>query len=522
MKTIDQVELKVKPYSDVFERAVDEMLKVYSYATSGVEFVNDAKYIDDKGEILLKQAAILEPGQSTEVRELQSKTMDLAKSMSRYALNDYIAETTGAKFIIATGDKVQIDFKAQAHRRTDGCTIHTTFDAKYGGSERLVSGETIATMSREEDLWDLTYYFVSKPFDEILSSIGLSDTEGHEIEFVKAIRDNDLIPGINLNGLSDDDIADIGEMMRNSKNDYSDFVRFLMKYTGLSRPDVLEKIVRISEPTARVDLGQFSFHFEYDIEIDEETFRSYFMIEGDGEYEAKAAEQARLDQIKANVSVVKPKVLKKLQELDYDIDRYDLEDLAEQIAEVQDRVEVFDEIEDGDEHDEMFFSMVDDFAKSSEYVVHFSDDGSCNYSLTGDRKDGHVYSFETGMYLYTGGYGETFIYIDGVLYDLSGSFPHFADEFTIEEAFDYLSDQTNCSVLDLPKQLVSQGYTDFNDETLLSATEDSEVYAWLEDNVSVYDIMDILEEEKLIESVVGEYNKTFETFEVDFSGCFED
>ena len=79
MTTVDQVELKVKPYSDVFERAVDEMLKVYRYATSAVEFVNDARYIDDEGEILLKQAAILEPGQSTEVRELQSKTMDLAK-----------------------------------------------------------------------------------------------------------------------------------------------------------------------------------------------------------------------------------------------------------------------------------------------------------------------------------------------------------------------------------------------------------------------------------------------------------
>lgn len=522
MVTIDQVELKVKPYSDVFERAVDEMLKIYSYAPYDRDVTRDGKWIDDEGAILLKQAAILEPGQSTEVRELQSKTMDLAKSMSRYALNDYIAETTGAKFIIATGDKVQIDFKAQAHRRTDGCTIHTTFDAKYGGSERLVSGESVATMTREEKLWDLTYYFVSKTFNEFISSNGSSEIEDDSIEFVKAIRDNDLIPGINLSGLSDDDIANSGEVRHDSRNSYSEVVRFLMKYTGLSRLDVSEKIVSISEPTARVDLSQFSFHFEYDIEIDEETFRSYFMIEGDGEYEAKAAEQARLDQIKANVDIVKPKVLKKLQELDYDIDRYDLEALAEQIAEVQDRVEVFDEIEDGDEHDEMFFSMVDDFAKSSEYVVHFSDDGSCNYSLTGDRKDGHVYSFETRMYLYTGGYGETFIRIDGVLYDLSGSFPHFADEFTIEEAFDYLSDQTNCSVLDLPGRLVTQGYTDFNDETLLSATEDSEVYAWLEDNVSVYDIMDILEEEKLIESVVGEYNKTFETFEVDFSDCFED
>lgn len=513
MKSIDQVELKVKPYSDVFERAIDEMLKVYSYATSGVEFVNDARYIDDEGEILLKQAATLESGQSTEVRELQSKTMDLAKSMSRYALNDYIAETTGAKFIIATGDKVQIDFKAQAHRRNDGCTIHTSFDVKYGGSERLVSGESVATMTKEESLWDLTYYFVSKTFNEFISSNGSSEIEDDSIEFVKMIRNNDLIPGINLSGLSDDDIANSGEVRHDSRNSYSEVVRFLMKYTGLSRLDILEKIVRISEPTIRFDLSQLSFHFEYDIEIDEETFRSYFMIEGDGEYEAKAAEQARLDQIKANVSVVKPKVLKKLQELDYDIDRYDLEDLAEQIAEVQDRVEVFDEIEDGD--DDGFFSMVDSFAKDSTYVVH-ARDGGCSYSLTGDQKDEHVYSFEIGKYLNTGGHGYTFISFDGDIVEIDD------DSFTASDAFDLLASRAHCNVLELPQHLVDQGYNDFNDEALLSATDESEVYAWIEDNVSVYDIMDILEEEELIEVVVGEYDETLETFEVDFSDCFED
>lgn len=513
MVTIDQVELKVKPYSDVFERAVDEMLKVYSYATSGVEFVNDARYIDDEGEILLKQAAILEPGQSTEVIELQSKTMDLAKSMSRYALNDYIAETTGAKFIIATGGKLQIDFKAQAHRRNDGCTIHTSFDVKYSGSERLVSGESVATMTKEESLWDLTYYFVSKTFNEFISSNGSSEIEDDSIEFVKMIRDNDLIPGINLSGLSDDDIANSGEVRHDSRNCYDEVVDFLIKYTGLSRIDVLEKIVSISEPTIRFDLSQLSFHFEYDIEIDEETFRSYFMIEGDGEYEAKAAEKARLDQIKANVPVVKPKVLKKLQELDYDIDRYDLEDLAEQIAEVQDRVEVFDEIEDGD--DDGFFSMVDSFAKDSTYVVH-ARDGGCSYSLTGDQKDEHVYSFEIGKYLYTGGHGYTFISLDGDIVEIDD------DSFTVSDAFDLLASRAHCNVLDLPQHLVDQGYNGFNDESLLSATDESEVYAWIEDNVSVHDIVDILEEEELIEVVVGQYDETLETFEVDLSDCFED
>lgn len=513
MKIIDQVELKIKPYGDVFERAIDEMLKIYSYAPYDRDVTRDGKWIDDEGAILLKQAAILEPGQSTEVRELQSKTMDLAKSMSRYALNDYIAETTGAKFIIATGDKLQIDLKAQAHRRNDGCTIHTIFDVKYGGSERLVSGKSVTTMTKEESLWDLTHYFVSKTFNEFISSNGSSEIEDDSIEFVKMIRDNDLIPGINLSGLSDDDIANSGEVRHDSRNSYSEVVRFLMKYTGLSRLDILEKIVSISEPTAKFDLSQLSFHFEYDIEIDEETFRSYFMIEGDEEYEAKAAEQARLDQIKANVSVVKPKVLKKLQELDYDIDRYDLEDLAEQIAEVQDRVEVFDEIEDGD--DDGFFAMVDSFAKDSTYVVH-ARDGGCSYSLIGDQKDDHVYSFEIGKYLYTGGHGYTFVILDGDLVDVDD------DSFTTSDAFELLASRVHCNVLDLPQRLVDRGYDDFNDEALLSATDESEVYAWLEDNVSVYDIVNILEEEELIEVVVGEYDKTLETFEIDFSDCFED
>lgn len=526
MKTIDHVELKVSSYLDVIKRAPEAMLSVYSYAPYSFDITAGGKDIYDESKILLKQAALLEPDQSTEIREIQSKTMNLANASSRYKINDYIAETTGAKFIIATGDKMQIDFKAQAHRRNDGCTIHTIFDVKYGGSERLVSGEHVTTMSREKELRDLVYYFVSKPFGEILSSIGLSDTKGHEVEFVKTIRDNDLIPGINLNSLSDEDIADIGEMMSRSRNDYDDVVEFLMKYTGLSRLDVLEKIVSISEPTTRFDLSHLSFHFEYDIEIDEETFRSYFMIEGDGEYEAKAAEQARLDQIKANVDIVKPKVLERLEEVldNYDIEDYDLdiETLAEEIAEWRDRVETFNEELDGDEADELFFSLVDEFAKSSEYVVHFSDDGGCSYSLTGDQKDEHVYSFEIGKYLNTGGYGETFVCVGGDLYDLSGSFPHFAETFSVEDAFDLLASRAHCSVLELPHRLVDQGYKDFDDETLLSASDESEIYAWLEDNSSAYDIVDILEENDLIEKVVGEYDKTLHSFEVDFSDCFED
>lgn len=509
MSNIKQVELKIKPYSDVFGRAVEEMKKIYSYAPYSVDVSHGDKNVTDEGTILLKQSALLAPGQSTEVRELQSNTLDIAKMLSKSSLIDYIREMTGAEVIVSTGDKMQIEFTAQAHRHNDGCTIHTSFDVKYGGSERLISGKSIVDMCREESLWNLTYYFVSEQFKELLSLSGFSEMEGNEIEFVKAIRDKDLIPGINLNGLSDEDIVNSGEIRRNSRAATSEIVRFLMKYTGLSRIDVVMKIASISKPTVSFDLSELSFHFEYDIEIDEETFQSYFIIDSDEEYEAKLAAQAKSDQIKTNA---KPKVLAKLEEVLSDYD-FDLEDLAEQIAGREDRVEVFDEIEDGD--NDVFFSIVDDFAKSSTYVVH-AYDGGCSHSLTGDRKDGHVYSFELDTYLMTGGYGYTFIILDGDLIELD------SDSFSISDAFDFLASAAHCSVLELPQLLVEKGYKDFDNEELLSADDESQVYDWVENNVYAGDIIHIIEEEELIEVIVGEYDRTDDKFEIDFSDCFED
>lgn len=373
------------------------MKKIYSYAPYSIDVSHGDKNVNDEGAILLKQSALLAPGQSTEVRELQSRTLDITKMLSKSSLSEYIREMTGAEIIVSTGDKLQIEFTAQSHRRNDGCTIHTIFDAKYGGSERLVSSERVTTMHREEGIDELIYYFVVDTFDDLLNANGFSQMRGNEIDLVKKIRDNDLIPGINLSGLDDEYIANNSSRIHNSGDGYRDIVRFLSKYTGLSKLDILMKISSLSKPTAEFDLSQLSFHFEYDIEIDEETFQSYFIIDSEEEYEAKLAAQAKSDQIKTNA---KPKVLAKLEEVlsDYDLDDhdFDLEDLAEQIAECRDRAEVFDEIEDGD--DDGFFSMVDSFAKNSTYVVH-AYDGGCGHSLTGDRKDGHVYSFELGEYL---------------------------------------------------------------------------------------------------------------------------
>lgn len=208
MTTIDRVQLNVKPYSDVLDLAVEEMLKVYSYAPRSFDIILGPHYASDEVKILLKQAALLTPGQSTEVRELQSNDRDLDdKTESKYALSEYIFETTSAGFIIVNGDKMQIDLSAQAHRHNDGCTIHTSFDVKYGGGGRFV-GTDWSPFCREERINGDLHHYMYDPFDTLYEQTGITDLRENEnaAKFVKKLRDNELIPGINLNGLSDEEI----------------------------------------------------------------------------------------------------------------------------------------------------------------------------------------------------------------------------------------------------------------------------------------------------------------------------
>ena len=115
----------------------------------------------------------------------------------------------------------------------------------------------------------------------------LSKIEDNQIEFVKRIRDNDLIPGVNLNSLSD---AAIEESLKNlGSNVQSDTMRFIMRQSGLSSYEFAEKLAGLTGTVSEFDLSQLSFHFEYDIEIDEETFQSYFEIAEDSTDEFNAA-----------------------------------------------------------------------------------------------------------------------------------------------------------------------------------------------------------------------------------------
>lgn len=518
MVTIDQVQITISPYVDVMQKAVFAMNKTYDYAPRGFDIsIGERSFVDECG-VVLRQAALLKPGQSTEDRIIQTASKLVTKSKAREDIAKHIREVAHAQIVYVDGNSFSYEFKAQAHRHNDGCTVHVTFNTKYGGSGSTIVVRSNSGLYDESSIETDRYDFAQvlwDIFDAVVKSAGFSRFDGNEVEFVKKVRDNDLIPGVNLSSLSDEEIDEAFKVGRLDNDTRT--CNFLRDYSGLSRTDFVKAIGRAAGSAAEFDLSELSFNFEYDLEIDEETFQSYFTIDSDEEYEAKLAAQAKRDQIKSNVDVVKPKVLAKLEEVlsNYDTDDYDfdLEDLAEQIAECEDKVEVFDEIEDDD--DSTFFSIADDFAESSTYVVH-AYDGRCGHSLTGDRKDGHVYSFKLGTYLITGGYRYTFIILDGDLIELD------SDSFSISDAFDLLASAAHCSVLELPQLLVAKGYTDYDDEELLSANDESQVYAWVEDNVSAYDIINIAEDEELIESVVGEYDRTDDKFEIDFSDCFED
>lgn len=285
---IENVHTTIDTYKRLIERAADEMLKIYSYAPRGFEDLMQGDLsIGNESDILLRQAALLETGQSTETRLIQSKTSSILTSNARGDASTHIASMVGAQFIKVNGDSISYEFKAQVHRNDNGCTIHTSFDAKYGGSKRLVIPGSYRGLIREESIDEELYSVTAKAVEVLLNMTDLSKIEGNQIELVKRIRDNDLIPGVNLNGLSDEEIE---ESLKNlGSNVQSDTMRFIMRQSGLSSYEFAEKLAGLTGAVSEFDLSQLSFHFEYDIEIDEETFQSYFEIAEDSTDEFNAA-----------------------------------------------------------------------------------------------------------------------------------------------------------------------------------------------------------------------------------------
>lgn len=287
---------------------------------------------------------------------------------------------------------------------------------------------------------------------------------------------------------------------------YSDDNFNVMSYNeALSDPDLKDRL-----PETVVNLADIiSTRARYDEEISKTEFRKLYWYEDD---------DVKPDRKKSNDKTAS-KVLEKLKNSSIDFERYfiDLEEVSSQIALGNGVIEVIVDLAEKDDEVlvDQFYRIIDQF-KSHEAYTFRSDDLCAVYTLNGERKDGHVYSFDIEQYVYCEG-GSLFINLgDGIVY-----VPEESDHYQNSRLVDCLATCLNCKVVDLPEILQSERLSEDLDFTNCTASDESEVYAWFEDNVSNKDLLEMIDGTDALEDLTGSRDEIILEFEIDFSDCFE-
>lgn len=287
---------------------------------------------------------------------------------------------------------------------------------------------------------------------------------------------------------------------------YSDDNFNVMSYNeALSDPDLKDRL-----PETVVNLADIiSTRARYDEEISKTEFRKLYWYEDD---------DVKPDRKKSNDKTAS-KVLEKLKNSSIDFERYfiDLEEVSSQIALGNGVIEVIVDLAEKDDEVlvDQFYRIIDQF-KSHEAYTFRSDDLCAVYTLNGERKDGHVYSFDIEQYVYCEG-GSLFINLsDGIVY-----VPEESDHYQNSRLVDCLATCLNCKVVDLPEILQSERLSEDLDFTNCTASDESEVYAWFEDNASNKDLLEMIDGTDALEDLTGSRDEIILEFEIDFSDCFE-
>lgn len=260
-------------YSNIIERSIDGMLGVYSYAPRQEDISIYKSRVDERLDILLRQAEQLLPGQSTENLVMQSGNVRIDTSSAYSAIAKHITSATGSNYAYVTGSRLDYEFKAQATRQTEGLTIHTSFNAKYGGDGHLIASALNADLYTDDAIESGFHVIAAFPIAKLLREVGYDGLNGNQAEFVKKTRDNDLISGVNLSSLSDEEIDEA--FKSGTHNPYHDVIDFILRQSNLSRLELFHKIASAVGAAKEFDLSQLSFNFGYDIElVDEDTEQS--------------------------------------------------------------------------------------------------------------------------------------------------------------------------------------------------------------------------------------------------------
>lgn len=103
MVSINQVQTTINPYTKVIERAVYAMKKTYDYAPRNFDIsIGDLSFVSEC-DVVLRQAALLEPGQSTENRMIQTATKLATKGEAREDIAKYIKSVVNAYIVYVNG-----------------------------------------------------------------------------------------------------------------------------------------------------------------------------------------------------------------------------------------------------------------------------------------------------------------------------------------------------------------------------------------------------------------------------------
>lgn len=274
---------------------------------------------------------------------------------------------------------------------------------------------------------------------------------------------------------------------------------------ALSDPNLKDQLPEIVVNLADI----ISSRARYDEEISKTDFRKLYWYE-DGD--VKPSRKKSNDKIKS-------KVIEKLKNSSIDFEQYfiDLEEVSSQIALGNGIIEVITDLAEKDDEVlvDQFYRIIDQF-KSQEAYTFRSDDLCAVYTLHGERKDGHVYSFDIEQYVYCEG-GSLFINLgDGIVYA-----PEESDRYQNSRLVECLATCLNCKVVDLPELLQSERLIEDLDFTNCTASDESEVYEWFEDNVSNRDLLEMIDSTDTLEDLTGGRDEIILEFEIDFSDCFE-
>ena len=488
--------------------AFDEMLNQYKFmpnqywlAQSGTSY-----YPIDECSKIVRELVDLKPGQSTpsmQITDLTTHIIDRTLAAKK-ALRQYLLENvidSNWKIFKIKGLLLNFKHVISATKNSDnGCTVHHQMEVSYSGSE-----ESILSRWRESkiELEDVDISDVAQYIEEISKEIGTPfETKENQIRFLKAVRDDHLIRGVNLSHMTDEDLETYES--RNIGIDHYDVSRFILKHAGIDESQLMNCIVDTYCSDKIFDTSRLDFTFNCDVTISGDTFKTFYTIaDSIDEYDAK------------------PEVLSKLKNdyIDNNLYGFDLEELADQIIEGRKSISQYlAEAYPEDINQSTYFDDIEESATCDEYIFR-SQGGYDGYEVVATRQgDKPIYDFEISTKSSENPY-ETYIKLGKGTYKIGSR--KLDSAFKCSTLVNRLADLLDCSVSELPRILTDKGIAKFDEDDFsdYESPDESEVYNWFESYATNSDICRVIEEANLLPDLSDLHCVPFSKFQIDFTDC---